>query len=158
MAATETGSAAWSSPRPGGGSTVSVVVAMAIVVADMVGVHDDADKAEFSRYARVRGRNEASVISVEWLRRSPTGRLVPPRDIGPNPLLVPPSDRANQTLADAAHVRLVRILTVSTGGMPIGRTTEVFAARAMPAPPMTEIPASDLTINANVSVTYEIAP
>ena len=38
MAATETGSGAWSSPRPGGGSTVSVVVAMAIVVADMVGV------------------------------------------------------------------------------------------------------------------------
>ena len=38
MAATETGSAAWSSPRPGGGSTVSVVVAIAIVVADMIGV------------------------------------------------------------------------------------------------------------------------
>src|SRR3979411_616524 len=38
MAATETGSAAWSSPRPGGGSTVSVLVAAAIVVADMVGV------------------------------------------------------------------------------------------------------------------------
>ncbi len=38
MAATETGSAAWSSPRPGGGSTVSVLVATAIVVADMVGV------------------------------------------------------------------------------------------------------------------------
>src|SRR3979490_2862515 len=38
MAATEAGSAAWSSPRPGGGSTVSVVVAIAIVVADMVGV------------------------------------------------------------------------------------------------------------------------
>ena len=38
MAATETGSAAWSSPRPGGSSTVSVVVAIAIVVADMVGV------------------------------------------------------------------------------------------------------------------------
>ena len=38
MAVTETGSAAWSSPRPGGGSTVSVVVAIAIVVADMVGV------------------------------------------------------------------------------------------------------------------------
>ena len=32
MAATETGSAAWSSSRPGGGSTVSVVVAIAIVV------------------------------------------------------------------------------------------------------------------------------
>src|SRR6266513_389468 len=38
MTATETGSAAWSSPRPGGGSTVSVLVATAIVVADMVGV------------------------------------------------------------------------------------------------------------------------
>src|SRR5258705_3766109 len=38
MSVTETGSAAWSSPRPGGGSNVSVVVAMAIVVADMVGV------------------------------------------------------------------------------------------------------------------------
>src|SRR6476620_4518956 len=38
MAATETGSAAWSSPRPGGGSTVSVLVAIAIVVADMIGV------------------------------------------------------------------------------------------------------------------------
>jgi APA family basic amino acid/polyamine antiporter len=38
MAATDTGSAAWSSPRPGGGSTVSVIVAIAIVVADMVGV------------------------------------------------------------------------------------------------------------------------
>lgn len=38
MAATETGSAGWSGPRPGGGSTVSVVVAIAIVVADMIGV------------------------------------------------------------------------------------------------------------------------
>ena len=38
MAATETGSAAWSGPRHGGGSTVSVIVAIAIVVADMVGV------------------------------------------------------------------------------------------------------------------------
>ena len=38
MAASETGSAAWSGPLPGGGSTVSVLVAIAIVVADMVGV------------------------------------------------------------------------------------------------------------------------
>lgn len=68
------------------------------------------------------------------------------------------ADAQAHALADAAHVRLVRILTVSTGGIPIGRTTEVFATRAMPAPPMTEIPASDLTINGNVSVTYEIAP
>jgi basic amino acid/polyamine antiporter, APA family len=38
MAALETGSAAWPGRLPGGGSTVSVVVATAIVVADMVGV------------------------------------------------------------------------------------------------------------------------
>src|SRR4030088_1380692 len=38
MAAPETGSAAWPSRLPGGGSTVSVIVATAIVVADMVGV------------------------------------------------------------------------------------------------------------------------
>ncbi|MGB8397900.1 APC family permease [Bradyrhizobium sp.] len=38
MAASETGGAAWSGPLPGGGSTVSVLVATAIVVADMVGV------------------------------------------------------------------------------------------------------------------------
>lgn len=38
MAATETGSAALTGPLPGGGSTVSVVVAIAIVVADMIGV------------------------------------------------------------------------------------------------------------------------
>src|SRR5258708_5266268 len=38
MAASETGSAAWSGPLPAGGATVSVLVAIAIVVADMVGV------------------------------------------------------------------------------------------------------------------------
>ena len=38
MAASETGSAAWPGRLPGGGSTVSVLVAIAIVVADMVGV------------------------------------------------------------------------------------------------------------------------
>jgi APA family basic amino acid/polyamine antiporter len=38
MAASETESAAWSGRLPGGGSTVSVVVATAIVVADMIGV------------------------------------------------------------------------------------------------------------------------
>ncbi len=38
MAAMETGSAAWASSRLPGGTTVSVVVATAIVVADMVGV------------------------------------------------------------------------------------------------------------------------
>src|ERR1700716_2327926 len=38
MTASETGSAAWPGRLPGGGSTVSVIVATAIVVADMVGV------------------------------------------------------------------------------------------------------------------------
>jgi APA family basic amino acid/polyamine antiporter len=38
MAASETGTAAWPSRLPAGGSTVSVVVATAIVVADMIGV------------------------------------------------------------------------------------------------------------------------
>ena len=38
MAASETGSAAWPGRLPGGGSAVSVIVATAIVVADMVGV------------------------------------------------------------------------------------------------------------------------
>src|SRR5712672_3226132 len=38
MATSETGSAAWPSRLSGGGSTVSVIVAAAIVVADMVGV------------------------------------------------------------------------------------------------------------------------
>src|ERR1700726_4827391 len=38
MTVSETGSAAWPRPLPGGGPTVSVLVAAAIVVADMVGV------------------------------------------------------------------------------------------------------------------------
>src|ERR1700709_2944416 len=38
MAASQTGSAALTGPLPGSGSTVSVLVAIAIVVADMVGV------------------------------------------------------------------------------------------------------------------------
>ena len=57
-------------------------------VADMVGVHDDADAKEFSRYAHVRGRDAAGVVGVQWLRRSPSGRLQPPAETGPNPVLV----------------------------------------------------------------------
>jgi diguanylate cyclase (GGDEF)-like protein len=71
-------------------------------VADMVGVHDDADQEEFSRYAHVRGRNEGAVVSVQWIRRSPSGKLVPPTDIGPEPVLVSPLDGKDKTLADAA--------------------------------------------------------
>jgi diguanylate cyclase (GGDEF)-like protein len=70
-------------------------------VADMVGVHDDADEAEFSRYAHVRGRNEGAIVAVEWIRRSPSGKLVPPADIGDDPELIKPTDPANDKLGDA---------------------------------------------------------
>jgi diguanylate cyclase (GGDEF)-like protein len=70
-------------------------------VADMVGVHDDADEAEFSRYAHVRGRDEGAIVAVEWIRRSPSGKLVPPKDISADPELVKPTDPANDALADA---------------------------------------------------------
>src|SRR4051794_21670727 len=69
-------------------------------IADMVGVHDDADVKEFSRYARVRGRDEKAVVAVQWLRRSPSGKLMPPVGVSPDPILVPPS-KANEALADA---------------------------------------------------------
>jgi diguanylate cyclase (GGDEF)-like protein len=71
-------------------------------VADMVGVHDDADATEFSRYAHVRGRNEGAVVAVQWVRRSPSGSLVPPNEIGPDPELVRPIDRGNDALGNAS--------------------------------------------------------
>ncbi|MDX6667150.1 MAG: hypothetical protein QOK04_530 [Solirubrobacteraceae bacterium] len=72
-------------------------------VADMVGVHDDAAVEEFSRYAHVRGRDERAVVSVQWLRRSDTGRLVPPTDAGPEPMLVPAATGGRDAaLANAA--------------------------------------------------------
>jgi diguanylate cyclase (GGDEF)-like protein len=70
-------------------------------IGDMVGVHDDADEAEFSRWAHVRGRNEGAIVSVEWVRHSPSGKLVPPNDIGPHPILVAPADQGNAKFADA---------------------------------------------------------
>jgi diguanylate cyclase (GGDEF)-like protein len=76
-------------------------------LADMVGVHDDAAAEEFSRYAHVRGRDERAVVAVEWVRRSPGGKLVPPAapdpNPGPTPMLIAPAAAANRTLADAAH-------------------------------------------------------
>jgi diguanylate cyclase (GGDEF)-like protein/PAS domain S-box-containing protein len=69
-------------------------------LADMVGVHDDADVKEFRRYAHVRGRNEAAIVGVQWLRRSPSGRLLPPADSGARPLLVRPRNDRDAALAD----------------------------------------------------------
>src|SRR5947209_13367693 len=48
--------------------------------ADMVGVHDDAAAEEFSRYAHVRRSDQGqyAVVSLQWVRHSPSGKLVPP--------------------------------------------------------------------------------
>jgi len=58
-------------------------------VADMVGVHDDADVAEFTRYAHVRVRDEDAdanaVVAVQWVRRSPSGQLAAAGDVPPEP-------------------------------------------------------------------------
>ena len=55
--------------------------------ADMVGVHDDAAAAEFNRYAHVRRNDQGqyAVVSVQWVRHSPSGKLVPPAAPDPNP-------------------------------------------------------------------------
>ena len=80
-------------------------------VADMVGVHNDADVAEFTRYAHVRGLDEArdafAVEGVQWVRRSPSGRLAPAGDVPPHtdlrePLLLRPPAAADEGLANAA--------------------------------------------------------
>src|SRR5690348_16949777 len=79
-------------------------------VADMVGVHDDADVREFQRYSRVRSLDgdgdQATVIAEQWVRRSPTGSLSPAGDVPPHtdlaePMLIAPALRANAALADA---------------------------------------------------------
>jgi diguanylate cyclase (GGDEF)-like protein len=77
-------------------------------VADVVGVHDDADAEEFSRYAEVRRAGDPAVVSVQWLRRSPDGELVPPHDIGTDVTLVQPSAQGNRKLADAANNPIAR--------------------------------------------------
>src|SRR3954463_665172 len=77
-------------------------------IGDMVGVHDDADEAEFSRWAHVRGRNEGAIVGVEWVRHSPTGELVPPHDIGPHPVWsLPATDgtRASSTPSPSLSLR-----------------------------------------------------
>jgi diguanylate cyclase (GGDEF)-like protein len=76
-------------------------------VADMVGVHDDADATEFSRYAHVRGRNETAIVGVQWLRRSPSGRLQPPAETGAQPILVTGSGD-DAKLVNAARAELAR--------------------------------------------------
>ncbi|MDQ6751706.1 MAG: GGDEF domain-containing protein [Actinomycetota bacterium] len=80
-------------------------------IADMVGVHDDADVSEFSRYANVRGLDEdgdeSAMVGVQWVRRSPTGRLAPAGDVPSGtriaePILINPSAKAAMSAVDAA--------------------------------------------------------
>ncbi len=65
-----------------------------------------------------------------------------------------------QALADAAHVRIVRILSIgSASNAPIPFPRQQFAQMAMPAPAVpTDVQPSDLTVHATVSIRYEIAP
>ncbi|HEX3551169.1 MAG TPA: SIMPL domain-containing protein [Candidatus Elarobacter sp.] len=69
------------------------------------------------------------------------------------------ADAQAQALASAAHLRVVRMLTLSA-------TTQAYAPRplvtmrtmaAVPAPP-TDVQASSLTVSATVTATYELAP
>ncbi len=76
-------------------------------VADMVGVHDDADQDEFARYAKVRGRLDPAVVAVQWVRRTPDGRMVPPNDAPLEPVLVPAADE-DQPLSRAADRKEAR--------------------------------------------------
>jgi uncharacterized protein YggE len=64
-----------------------------------------------------------------------------------------------QALAAAAHVRIVRVLSLSAGNAPGPPVVQRFAA-AMAAPPTvpTNVQPSDLSVTATVSVSYEIAP
>jgi uncharacterized protein len=69
------------------------------------------------------------------------------------------ADSQAHALAAAAHLRIVRILTISSGGgyarpFPIGLQAEMRAAPTVP----TQVQPSDLTIQATVGVTYEVAP
>ena len=75
--------------------------------------------------AHVRAADENAIIAVQWLRRTPTGKvqLVPARDVGPgqsgtapNEALLAPTDPANASLADAAH-QTVATAAISTASV-----------------------------------------
>ena len=53
-------------------------------VADMVGVHDDADAKEFSRYSHVRAGDDRSIVGVQWLSRSPAAGCSRPTTSAPS--------------------------------------------------------------------------
>ena len=107
-------------------------------LADMVGVHDDAAAAEFSRYAHVRGREERAIVSVQWVRRSPNGRLVPPADPdpnpGPTPVLIAPAVQANRALADAAREQAAaHVIRLASQGKAVSVSAPVALSNGHPA-------------------------
>ncbi|HEX3466257.1 MAG TPA: SIMPL domain-containing protein [Candidatus Elarobacter sp.] len=67
-----------------------------------------------------------------------------------------------QALAAAAHVRIVRLMTISAGSYaPISRPVTIgrVMAAGVAAPPVpTIVEPGDLTVSASVTVTYEVAP
>jgi uncharacterized protein YggE len=64
-----------------------------------------------------------------------------------------------RALADAAHVRLGRIQRLAPFGPVVpGPRPVTFGRVAAAAPVPTEVPPSDLSVQASVSITYEIAP
>jgi hypothetical protein len=65
-----------------------------------------------------------------------------------------------QALADAAHVRILRILSIGSASYaPVPRPGPVIGRMAMAAAPVpTDVQPSDLTVHAAVTVRYEIAP
>ncbi len=66
-----------------------------------------------------------------------------------------------QALAAAAHMRVVRLIDLNAGATPlrpIGFTMSRAAVAAAPPPMPTDVQPSSLTVSANVTATYEIAP
>ncbi len=71
------------------------------------------------------------------------------------------ADAQAHALADAAHVRLIRVASVSAGSaLPVPRPVpyQRMAATVAAPPVPTEVAPSDLTVTASVGVTYEITP
>ncbi|BDE07036.1 hypothetical protein WPS_23120 [Vulcanimicrobium alpinum] len=73
-------------------------------------------------------------------------------------LAVADADAQARALAEAAHVRIVRIARIDAAPGGVTPRPVPFAARMAVGPVPTEIPASDLTVTATVDVTYQIAP
>ena len=65
------------------------------------------------------------------------------------------ADAQARALAAAAHVRIVRLRSIQSGSAPYVPGPAVAMRMAAPA---TEIPPSDVSVTASVSVTYVVAP